>query len=73
MGFLSEDGRSMDTPEVVAINQDLHPAGRFSMKRVSAIFRGGFNCGSINLVDLIGPKAKANLDILEGVAHVIDG
>ena len=59
----------MSIPEAVKEAQHLHPKGRFCMRRVAAMAKGGVHCGSIYLYDGFGITAKCNLDFLEGVGH----
>ena len=59
----------MSTTATVKESQHLHPKGRFCMRRVAAMAKGGVHCGSIHLFDGVGAAAKCNLDFLEGVGH----
>ena len=61
----------MTTPAPVKESQHLHPKGRFCMRRVAAMTKGGVHCGSIHLFDGVGVTAKCNLDFLEGVGHTL--
>ena len=41
--------------------------GRFTLRRVGAICKGGVHCGAIYLKDCVGVQAQCNLDTLHGV------
>ena len=43
-------------------------AGRFHVRRIGAVCRGGFSLGSVYLHDSVGVHAKCNLDLLQEVA-----
>ena len=63
----------MANADPVTSTQHLHATGRFGMKHVGAVRKGGFHLGSLYLYDTIGPRAKANLDLLETVAITLLG
>ena len=61
----------MSSTTAAEASKHLHPAGRFTLKRVSACGKGGLQCGSIYCYSGIGITAKPNLDLLESVAHTV--
>lgn len=61
----------MSMTEAVKQSQHLHPKGRFCMRRVAAMAKGGVHCGSIYMYGGVGITAKCNLDFLEGVCHTV--
>ena len=62
----------MAEAEPARLTQDLHQRGRFSIRRVGAICRGGLHLGSTYLTSGIGVEAKCNLDHLQGMAHTLN-
>ena len=43
-------------------------AGRFRLRRIGAVCRGGFHLGSVYLHDTVGVAATCNLDLLQAIA-----
>ena len=62
----------MSLPSAVQATSHLHAKGRFSMKRISAITKGGLHSGSIYLKDGVGVRSKVNIELLDAVAHTLD-
>ena len=62
----------MSDSQPVITSQHLHAQGRFAMKRVSAMGKGGVHLGSTYLVsNQVGVQAKFNLDISETVGFTL--
>ena len=58
----------MSTPKAVEASQALHAQGRFALRRVSAMGKGGMHCGTPYMYCGVGIDAKCNLDLLESMA-----
>lgn len=54
------------------LTQGLHQKGRFTVRRVGAICRGGLHLGSTYLTSAVGVGAKCNLDHLQTMAHTLN-
>ena len=61
----------MSTPKTEATKSLSGHQGRFLVKRVGAMCRGGIHCGSIYCHHGIGIAAQANLDFLHSVAGIM--
>ena len=58
----------VSSPMTAAANDLKEHQGRFLIKRIGAMCKGGVHCGSIYCKHGVGILAKANLDFLQGVA-----
>ena len=63
----------MAVTEPGKLSQGLHQQGRFAIRRVGAICRGGLHLGSTYLTSGVGVEAKCNLDHLQTMAHTLNG
>ena len=63
----------MTAPKAASASQHLHPTGRFMLRRVAAMGKGGMHCGSIYCCDDVGIQAKCNMDLLDSVAFTLSG
>ena len=66
----------MSEPLAVTASKHLHAPGRFCMKRVSAMGKGGVHVGTPYLHSMVGKggvRAKCNLDLLDSMAFTISG
>ena len=61
----------MTKPKAVEATQRLHAPGRFAMRRVAAMGKGGINCGTPYLNSSVGITARCNLDLLETIAFTL--
>ena len=61
----------MSLPKAVEASQALHAQGRFAMRRVSAMGKGGMHCGTPYMHCGVGIGAKCNLNLLETMAFTI--
>ena len=53
----------MSTSKAVTATQHLHQTGRFTMKRLAAMGKGGVRLGSVYLHSTVGVTAKRHLDL----------
>ena len=63
----------MSKPAPMEIAQPYLTEGRFIMRRVGAMMKGGVHVGSLYLKDMVGPTAKCNLGTLHFVTLALKG
>ena len=63
----------LSKPAPMEIAQPYLTEGRFIMRRVGAMMKGGEHVGSLYLKDMVGPTAKCNLDTLHFVTLALRG